>query len=52
MASFPFVLQAHQGNHQVELVYNGQQLEFDGLSLDEPKQSSSCLPCGPSSAFA
>ncbi|KAF9550423.1 sphinganine kinase lcb4 [Mortierella hygrophila] len=52
MASFPFILQAHQGNHQVELVYNGQQLEFDGLNLDEPKQSSSCLPCGPSSASA
>ncbi|KAG0198934.1 sphinganine kinase lcb4 [Mortierella sp. NVP41] len=34
MASFPFILQAHQGTHQVELVYNGQQLEFDGLDFD------------------
>ncbi|KAF9919849.1 sphinganine kinase lcb4 [Linnemannia zychae] len=31
MASFPFILQAHQGPHQTQLVYNGQHLEFDGL---------------------
>ncbi|KAG0271821.1 sphinganine kinase lcb4 [Linnemannia exigua] len=52
MASFPFILQVQQGQHQVELSYNGQHLEFDGADFDEPKQSSGCLPCGPSSATA
>ncbi|KAF9384033.1 sphinganine kinase lcb4 [Podila verticillata] len=48
MASFPFLLQVHSGHIQVELSYNGQHLEFDAPDHNETKQSSGCLPCGPS----
>ncbi|KAG0266831.1 sphinganine kinase lcb4 [Actinomortierella ambigua] len=32
MASFPFVLPAHSGHNQVELVYDGQQLNLNGFA--------------------
>ncbi|GJJ73056.1 sphingosine kinase [Entomortierella parvispora] len=49
MASFPFLLQAQSGSHQVQLSYNGQHLEFDQPEQENKKQSG-CLPCGPSTA--
>ncbi|KAF9093752.1 sphinganine kinase lcb4 [Mortierella sp. AM989] len=49
MASFPFILNVHKGHHQIQLNYNGQHLEFDAPNAEESKQSSSCLPCGPTS---
>ncbi|KAF9949547.1 sphinganine kinase lcb4 [Mortierella alpina] len=50
MASFPFILQVQNSHSQIELNYNGQQLEFDQPDLEGTKQSSGCLPCGPSSS--
>ncbi|KAG0330051.1 sphinganine kinase lcb4 [Dissophora globulifera] len=50
MSSFPFVLIVHEGSHQVELNYNGQQLEFETSDVEDSNQSSGCLPCGPSTA--
>ncbi|KAG0297964.1 sphinganine kinase lcb4, partial [Dissophora globulifera] len=50
MSSFPFNLIVHEGSHQVELNYNGQQLEFETSDVEDSNQSSGCLPCGPSTA--
>ncbi|KAF9437759.1 sphinganine kinase lcb4 [Entomortierella beljakovae] len=47
MASFPFLLHVSKDNHQIQLNYNGQHLEFDEPQVEEQTQSSSCIPCGP-----
>ncbi|KAG0233781.1 sphinganine kinase lcb4 [Actinomortierella wolfii] len=47
MASFPFVLPVHSGHNQVELVYDGQQLNLNGFAPGS-NSSGSCFPCAPS----
>ncbi|KAF8936050.1 ATP-NAD kinase-like domain-containing protein [Dissophora ornata] len=50
MSSFPFILHVHKDHHQVELNYNGQQLEFEIPGAEESKQSTGCLPCSPAAS--